>query len=107
MIGRLLWIGVGVAAGVVVYRKLTRAAESYSPRGLASSAQKTAVGALESVREFVADVKEAMAEREEEIHLALLENVESGHGTEWGAGSFRGPGGDDVPDWPDLGQPPR
>ena len=78
MFRRLFWFGVAAAAGIVVYRKLTRTAESYSPRGIAASAQESAVGLLDSVREFMTDVRDGMAEREEQIHAALAENAEFG-----------------------------
>lgn len=78
MFRRLFWFGVAAAAGVVVYRKLSRTAEAYSPRGIAGSVQESAVGLLDSVREFMADVRNGMAEREEQIHAALAENAEFG-----------------------------
>ncbi|MGH3728436.1 MAG: hypothetical protein ACRDTU_06750 [Micromonosporaceae bacterium] len=78
MLKRVFWLGVGVAVGVVVVRKLSRTAEAYTPRGIAASAQESAVGLLDSVREFMQDVREGMAEREAEIHAALAENAESG-----------------------------
>lgn len=78
MIKRLFWLGLGVTAGVIVYRKLSRKAESYTPHGIAANAQQSAVGLLDSVREFMADVREAAAEREAQIHAALAENAEFG-----------------------------
>jgi hypothetical protein len=80
MIGRLFWFGIAAATGIVVYRKLSRTARSYTPSGLAGSAQQTASGLLDSVREFMADVREGMAEREAEIHAALAENAALGSG---------------------------
>jgi hypothetical protein len=78
---RLLWLGIGVAVGVVVVRKLTKTAESYTPKGIAASVQASAAGALDQVRTFVADARAAMAEREEEIHQALTvtEGSTTGH----------------------------
>ncbi len=78
---RLLWLGIGVAVGVVVVRKLTKAAESYTPTGIAASVQESAAGALDQVRSFVADARAAMTEREEEIHQALTvtEGSTTGH----------------------------
>jgi hypothetical protein len=78
MIRRVFWLGVGIAVGVVVVRKLTKTAEAYTPRGLAASAQRSAVGLLDSVREFMADVRENMAEREAQIHAVLAQNAEFG-----------------------------
>jgi hypothetical protein len=64
---RLFWIGVGAAVGVLVVRKITKTAEAYSPKGLARSAQGSAVGLLDSVRDFLEDARVAMAEREVEL----------------------------------------
>jgi hypothetical protein len=78
MIKRVFWLGVGIAVGVVVVRKLSRTAQSYTPQGIAASAQQSAVGLVDSVREFMADVRENMAEREAQIHAVLTENAEYG-----------------------------
>jgi hypothetical protein len=68
---RLLWLGIGLAVGGLVFRALTKKAQAFTPQGIAGSVQQSAVGALESVRTFVDDVREAMAEREEEIRTAF------------------------------------
>jgi hypothetical protein len=106
MIGRLFWFGLAAATGVVVYRKLSRTARSYSPSGLAGSAQQTAVGLVDSVREFMADVREGMAEREAEIHAALAENAGLGYGIvadrDTGPYPTEGTGRDDPLDVRDL-----
>lgn len=75
MIRRALWLGVGIALGVIVARKISKAAQSYSPAGLAGSARNSAAGVMDSVRDFIADVREGMAEREEEIHEAFARGV--------------------------------
>lgn len=75
MIKRALWLGVGIAVGALVVRKLSQAASAYSPSGLAGRAQSSAAGLLDSVRDFVADVREGMAEREAQIHAAFEEGV--------------------------------
>jgi hypothetical protein len=64
---RLFWLGVGVAVGALIVRRITKTAQAFTPAGLAD-----AVAALgESVREFAADVRVAMAEREDEMLEAL------------------------------------
>jgi hypothetical protein len=68
---RLLWIGVGIAVGAIVVRQVTKAARAYSPAGLTGSARNSAAGLVDSVRDFVADVREGMAIREAEIHAAF------------------------------------
>ena len=68
---RLLWLGIGLAAGAVVVRKLTRKANQFTPSGIASSLSESAGGVVESLRSFVDDVRSGMAEREREIHEAF------------------------------------
>ena len=72
---RLFWLGIGVAVGVVVVRQIGKAAQAYSPSSLAGTARNSAAGLLGSVREFVADVREGMAEREAEIAAAFEQGV--------------------------------
>jgi len=68
---RLLWLGVGVAVGAIVVRKLTRKANEFTPSGIAASLSESAGGLVESLRNFVEDVRDGMAEREQEIHEAF------------------------------------
>lgn len=98
MIKRLFWLGAGVAVGVLVVRKLSQAAHSYSPSGLAGSAKETAADFVESVRDFIADVKEGMAMREAEINAAFEQGVMMDADGDWddepgrpGAGWDAGP----------------
>jgi hypothetical protein len=72
---RLFWLGIGVAVGVVVVRQIGKAVQAYSPSGLAGSARNSAAGLLDSVRDFVADVRDGMAEREAEIAAAFEQGV--------------------------------
>ena len=68
---RLLWLGVGVAVGAVIVRKLTRKANEFTPTGIATSLSESAGGLVESLRHFVDDVREGMAEREQEVTEAF------------------------------------
>ncbi len=72
---RLLWLGVGLAVGALVVRAATKKARSLRPDSLAASARGSAVGLLDSVRSFVDDVREGMAEREDQIHAAFAEGA--------------------------------
>jgi hypothetical protein len=72
---RLFWLGLGVAVGVVVVRQIGKAAQAYSPSGLAGTARNSAAGLLDSMRDFVADVREGMAEREAEISVAFEQGI--------------------------------
>jgi hypothetical protein len=68
---RLLWLGVGLAVGGLVVRAVSKKARAYSPSGLAGAARESAGGLAASVRSFVDDVRDGMAEREREIHEAM------------------------------------
>jgi hypothetical protein len=64
---RVFWIALGATAGVLVVRKLTRTARSYTPAGVADRAQ----GLGASLRYFADEVRAGMAEREIELRDAL------------------------------------
>jgi hypothetical protein len=68
---RLLWLGVGIAVGALVVRQVTKAAHAYSPAGLAESARNSTAGLWGSMQDFIADVREGMAEREGQIQAAF------------------------------------
>jgi len=72
---RLLWLGVGLAVGALVVRAVSRKAQSFTPSGIAGSVQQSASGLLDSVRGFVEDVREGMAEREAEVRAAFNEGL--------------------------------
>jgi hypothetical protein len=64
---RLLWLGIGLAVGAVIVRKVTRKADEFTPSGIAASLSESAGGLVESLRSFVDDVRDGMAEREGQI----------------------------------------
>ncbi|MEU4425700.1 hypothetical protein AB0F81_34185 [Actinoplanes sp. NPDC024001] len=68
---RLLWLGVGLAVGAIVVRKLNQKANEFTPSGIATSLSESAGGLVESLRSFVDDVRDGMAEREQQIHEAF------------------------------------
>jgi Family of unknown function (DUF6167) len=68
---RLFWLGIGLAVGAVVVRRLTRKAESFTPQGIAQSVADSFSSLAESAREFADEVREGMAEREDELFAAL------------------------------------
>jgi hypothetical protein len=72
---RLFWLGVGIAIGALVVRQVSRKVQSYAPANLVDSARNSAAGLWESVQDFVADVREGMTEREEEIRTAFEQGV--------------------------------
>ncbi|HEY2947194.1 MAG TPA: hypothetical protein VGJ53_02150 [Micromonosporaceae bacterium] len=72
---RLFWLGLGAAVGVIVVRAVTKRAQAYTPRGIASSMRRSTGGLVGSVRSFMDDVRVGMAEREQRIHEAFAEGV--------------------------------
>ena len=60
---RALWFALGTGAGVYGVLKARRVAYRVSPEGLADQAAAIRLG----FRELVADVRDGMAEREEEL----------------------------------------
>jgi hypothetical protein len=72
---RLLWLGIGLAIGGLVVRAVSKKAQAYRPSGLAAAARESAGGLVASVRSFVDDVRDGMAEREQQIHEAMLAGV--------------------------------
>lgn len=84
---RLLWLGVGLAVGALVVRAVTKKARTLTPGGIADSARKSAGGLMSSVRTFVDDVRDGMAEREDQIHAAFVDG-EAMHGSPSGLDDF-------------------
>jgi hypothetical protein len=72
----LFWTGVGVAVGVMVTRKATRALEQFTPAGVSESLAESITGLGEAIRQFGMDVREAMWDREDELRDALGLNDE-------------------------------
>jgi hypothetical protein len=64
---RLFWLVMGVTIGALVVRKLSRAAERLTPRGLADGLGAGLADLASSIRDFSTDVRAAMSEREAEI----------------------------------------
>jgi hypothetical protein len=61
---RLFYVVLGATAGVILVRRLTRAAESWTPESMTSR-----FGA--AVSGFINDVRDGMAERESDLRFAL------------------------------------
>jgi hypothetical protein len=67
MARRLFWAALGATLGVLLFRKVNKTIEAYSPAGVSRSL--TSVG--DGLRELAEVVREGMAEREEELRVAL------------------------------------
>ena len=67
---RLFWLALGATLGVLIVRKLSKAAEKLTPQGVA---QSFAAGLNElaiALRDFAADVRDAMSAQEAALREA-------------------------------------
>jgi hypothetical protein len=64
---RLFWLAMGVTIGVLVVRKLSRAAEKLTPQGIAGQLADGLRDLAEAIGDFGADVRAAAAVREDEL----------------------------------------
>jgi hypothetical protein len=64
---RLFWLVMGITIGVLVVRKLSRAAEKLTPRAMAGGIGAGLADLADSIRDFAHDVREAMSEREAQL----------------------------------------
>jgi uncharacterized protein with PhoU and TrkA domain len=64
---RIVWMGIGVAIGVIAFRKVSQAQSALGPAGL-----NRAVGQLaDGVYDFADAVRAGMRERETDLRTAL------------------------------------
>jgi hypothetical protein len=82
-VARLFWLGLGAAAGVYAVRRVGKAAQAYTPAGVADGLSDFGDG----LRELAAAVREGMAEREGELRLAL--GIDAGTADDPEAGAAR------------------
>ncbi|HVF05621.1 MAG TPA: hypothetical protein VNA20_12340 [Frankiaceae bacterium] len=72
---RLFWTGIGIGlgatAGVLVARRLRKTRDALTPSGIAGALAGAASGLSDAIRDFGADVRAGMAEREAELNEAL------------------------------------
>jgi hypothetical protein len=64
---RIFWVALGATAGVLVVRTLNRTVQAYTPEGVARSLSSVA----DALRDAAEAVREGMAEREQELRVAL------------------------------------
>ena len=67
MTRRLFWLAMGITIGALVVRKLSKAARSLTPRGIAENFGGGLSELAASIREFSTEVRDAMREREREL----------------------------------------
>lgn len=76
MIGKLFWVALGAAVGVVVVRRVTRAAQQYTPQGIAGSVGEGLSSLGDGLREFADAVRASAAEREEVLRAAVTGEID-------------------------------
>ena len=64
---RLFWLVMGVTIGALVVRKLSKAAERLTPRGMADGIGAGLSELAAALRDFTDDVRDAMRDREAEL----------------------------------------
>jgi hypothetical protein len=78
---RIIWMGIGVAIGVIAFRKVTAVQNTLGPEGL-----NRAVGRLaDGLFDFADAVRDGMQERETELRGAL--GIDTGIDTGIGSGA--------------------
>ncbi|WP_203433545.1 DUF6167 family protein [Jiangella asiatica] len=68
---RLFWVALGATAGVMVVRKLTKAADSLTPEGAADRVASGVRDVGAAIRDFADEVRAGMAVRDAELRHAL------------------------------------
>lgn len=75
---RIIWMGIGVAIGVIAFRKISATQSALGPEGL-----NRAVGRLaDGLFDFADAVREGMGEREAELRSALGVDTAIGGGVD-------------------------
>ena len=64
---RLFWLAMGITIGALIVRKLSRAAEKLTPKGMATGLSQGLSDLADAIRDFAEDVREAMQDREAEL----------------------------------------
>ena len=68
---RLVYIAFGAAVGILVVHRASKAAKKLTPAGVQESVAGSFGGLTEAIRDFTAELKIAMAEREDELRTTL------------------------------------
>jgi hypothetical protein len=64
---RLFWLAMGITIGALLVRKLSRAAAKLTPGGMAQGISAGLSELAQSLGDFAADIREAMADREAQL----------------------------------------
>jgi chromosome condensin MukBEF MukE localization factor len=72
---RVFWLGVGMATGLALGRKLNRTAYRLTPAGMAENVGDALRELAVAVGSFGADVRAGMTEREDELRTVVTERA--------------------------------
>ncbi|MGH4009844.1 MAG: hypothetical protein ACRDTH_17125 [Pseudonocardiaceae bacterium] len=72
---RILWFGLGVAAGVAASRKVSATARRMTPAGVAENVSDAMRELAVAMGAFGAEVRAGMAEREAELHATVAQRT--------------------------------
>jgi hypothetical protein len=68
---RILWFGLGIAAGVAASRKASAKARRMTPAGAAENVSDAVRELATAVGSFGADIRAGMVEREAQLHATV------------------------------------
>ena len=71
MTRRLFYVALGATVGVLVVRKASQAASRLTPAGMAGGLAGALGGLGDAIRDFGAEVRAGMAEREDDLRSQL------------------------------------
>ncbi|MGH3774070.1 MAG: hypothetical protein ACRDRW_22210 [Pseudonocardiaceae bacterium] len=72
---RMLWFGLGIAAGVVASRKARGAIHRVTPAGAAENVSDAVRELAAAVGSFGAEVRAGMLQREAELHATVVQRT--------------------------------
>jgi hypothetical protein len=67
---RLFWVALGATLGVLIFRRLSKAAQKLTPQGIATGLGAGLTELSYSLRDFVDDVRDAMSAQESALRAA-------------------------------------
>jgi hypothetical protein len=67
---KLFWLALGATLGVLIFRKLSAAAQRLTPQGIAGTVGAGLSELAYALRDFTDDVRDAMSSRESELRTA-------------------------------------
>ena len=71
MTRRMFYVALGATVGILVVQRASRAARRFTPAGVQGSVAGALGGLTEAIREFGAEVRVGMAEREQLLRTDL------------------------------------